>query len=91
MAAARKPRDPKRQWTEGRHRLLTIHDGTRLTPTLVSMLNVLAEAADEQAAELTPDDRPNSYQRQRKLDELAPRIVARADGLALYVEDRRLG
>lgn len=83
--------DPKKRWTEGRHRLLTIHDGTRLTPTLVAVLGVLADAADEQAAELTPDDRPSSYQRQHKLDELAPRLVARADGLALYVTDRRLG
>jgi len=75
--------DPKKKWTEGRHRLLTIHDGTRLTPTLVALLGVVADAA----AELTPD----SYQRQHKLDELAPRLVARSDGLALYVTDRRLG
>ncbi len=84
-------RDPKAKWTEDRHRLLTIHDGTRLTSTLVQLLGVLADNAAELAAELTPDDRPNSYERRQKLDELAPRLVTRSDGLALYVTDRRLG
>lgn len=84
-------RDPKAKWTEDRHRLLTIHDGTRLTSTLVQLLGVLADNAAELAVWLTPDDRPNSYERRQKLDELAPRLVTRSDGLALYVTDRRLG
>lgn len=91
MAAARKARDPKAKWVEGRHRLLTIHDGTRLTPTIVSLLAVVADAAEELASELTPDARPSSYERRNHLEGLAPRLVARSDGLALYVTDRRLG
>jgi len=34
---------------------------------------------------------PNDYRRRERLDELAPRLVGRSDGLALYVTDRRLG
>jgi len=83
--------DPKRKWTEDRHRLLTIHDGTRLTPTVAAMLANIADAAEELAAELTPDVGPNDYRRRERLDELAPRLVGRSDGLALYVTDRRLG
>lgn len=91
MAARKRTPDPNKVHTEGRHRLLTIHQGTRLTPTIVSVLQVLAEAAEEAAAELHPDDRPNSYARVRELEELAPRLVARSDGLALYVTSRGLG
>ena len=84
-------RDPKAKWTEGRHRLLTIHDGARLTTALVDVLAVLASASTELAAEDTPDSRPNGYERKARLEELSPRLVARSDGLALYVTDRRLG
>lgn len=91
MAAARKHLDPKAKWTEDRHRLLTIHDGTRLTPTIVQLLGVLADNAEELAGELTPDGHPNAYGRRQLLEEFAPRLVARSDGLALYVTDRRLG
>lgn len=84
-------RDPKAKWTEDRHRLLTIHDGTRLTPTIVQLLGVLADNAEELAAELTPGHGVNSYQRRERIEELAPRLVTRSDGLALYVTDRRLG
>lgn len=90
MAARKQPRDPKAKWTEARHRLLTIHDGTRLTPTIVALLGVVADAAEELAAEHAPDG-PASYQRERRLEEFAPPLVARSDGLALYVTDRRLG
>lgn len=91
MAARKQPRDPKAKWVEGRHRLLTIHDGTRLTPTIVQLLGVLADNAEELAGDLSADVRPNSYDRGQLLEELGPRLVARSDGLALYVTDRRLG
>lgn len=89
MAAARKPRDPKAKHVEGRHRLLTIHDGTRLTPTIVRILNVLADDAEEIVVEAVPD--ATSYRRRDAQELHAPVMLARSDGLAVYVTDRRLG
>lgn len=78
--------DPKKRHVGDRRRLLTIHDGTRLTPAIVAVLQALTEEADKLV------DRSAADWRQRdQLEALQPVLVARADGLALYVADRRLG
>ena len=87
----RRTADPKLQYTKDRHRLLTIHDGARLTPAIVAVLSALVEAAEEIAIDLTDGQGPSSYERRRLRDELSPRLVARSDGVALYVSDRRIG
>ena len=76
--------DPKGQHVTGRRRLLTIHDGARLTPSLARLLEVLA---DEAAAEIDETDHPTNWDRERA----APVLVARSDGLAVYVHSRRIG
>lgn len=73
--------DPKKRHVGDRHRLLTIHDGTRLTPAIVAVLEALSNEAVELGAS-EPE-----YRR----DYFRPVLVARADGLALYVENRRIG
>lgn len=87
MAARKRPTaDPKKRWTVDRHRLLTIHDGTRLTPAVVAVLAALVDEAGNLVDPSAPD-----WKREQERDRLTPRLVARADGLALYVQDRRLG
>lgn len=72
------------QVTNGRRRALTIHNGTRLTPTLVRMLGVLADDVEEIAAE-----HGDLWRRADERDRHTPVIVARSDGLAVYVNDDR--
>lgn len=87
MARTTPARDPKKKWTEDRHRLLTIHDGTRLTPAIVKIL----EAIVDEAREIADDPTLSKWQQAEELDRLSPRLVGRSDGIALYVRDRRIG
>lgn len=90
------PADPKRKHlTNGwgsvtKKRAITIHDGTRLTPALVRVLAALTDEVEEHLdARLDTEQTgrgarvaaPESV-RQR----LDPVLVARADGLAIYVD-----
>ena len=81
--------DPKRKIIDGRRRLLTIHDGARLTPALVRVLEVLADEANE-LLEADLEHESNGREARAKastykLGNVDPILVARADGLAIYV------
>lgn len=87
--------DPKSGTVDGRRRVLTIHDGARVTSTLVRLLSVLADEAEELASdEANSVETSNTYQRRNAYENAADRhvpiLVARADGLAVYARDRRL-
>jgi hypothetical protein len=84
---------------ENHRRVLTIHDGARLTPALVAVLSVLSEHAEELVAERISDEldsipSPSRYQRaeagRTARSELRPVLVARSDGLAVYAPRRVL-
>lgn len=82
-------RDPKKKHIGDRRRLLTIHDGTRLTPTIIALLAVLADYAEEISA-----DNEHGYDRRDARMLHVPVLVSRSDGLAIYVDaerERRLG
>lgn len=81
-------KDPKAKIVGDRRRLLTIHDGARLTPALVAVLGALtdevAELFDHEGNRAGAADarvRAGGYRR----DHLDPVLVARSDGLAVYV------
>ena len=81
-------RDPKAKIVDGKRRAFTIHDGTRLTPAVVAVLGVLADAAADEV-----NDTEAEYRRENAREALTPVLVARADGVAIYLDrnDRRLG
>lgn len=85
--------DPKKKLVQGRHRLLTIHDGARITPTLVRILEVLAEETTE-LLDARFDEEQSGRQARAKtstyvLERSDPIMVARADGLAIYIDSER--
>lgn len=82
---------------ENFRRVLTIHDGARLTPALVDLLRTLSEHAEDLAVELVTEEldtthNPSAYQRrnaQRDARHTArPVLVGRSDGIALYAARR---
>lgn len=82
-------KDPKAKIVGERRRLLTIHDGARLTPALVAMLGALADEAAElldhegtRAGRADARVRAGGYRR----EQVDPIFVARSDGLAVYVD-----
>ena len=87
------PADPKRPLVDGKHRLLTIHDGARLTPALVRMLGVIADEVTEHLDARLDEEQSGrgarvkvpSYSR----SSLDPVLVSRSDGLAIYVSSDR--
>lgn len=89
------PSDPKKNIVDGRRRAITIHDGTRLTPTLVRILEVLSDEANE-ILDAGFDQEQNARGARAKsstykLEEVDPILVSRADGIAVYVpRDGRL-
>lgn len=84
---------------ENFRRVLTVHDGGRLTPALVDVLRTLSEHAEDlrveiEAEELEAVNYPTIDQR-RKIAANArrrarPVLVARAEGLAVYASRRLL-
>jgi hypothetical protein len=80
-------RDPKSTIVDGRKRLLTIHDGARLTPALVRILEGLADEANEKLElELDRQQSISLNGRDRARRAIVPVLVARSDGLAVYVD-----
>lgn len=83
------PSDPKKNIVDGRRRLLTIHDGARLTPALVRILDVLADETNELLDAGFEEEQSGRAARAKasgyKLEELDPILVARKDGIAVYV------
>lgn len=81
--------DPKSKIVGDRRRLLTIHDGARLTPALVRVLDALADEAneildagfDEEQNGRAVRAKSSGYRR----EQIDPILVARSDGLAVYV------
>lgn len=76
--------DPKKNTIDGRVRAITIHDGARLTPALVRMLDVLVDEATEHLGEKTRTT-ATGYD----LERVDPIIVGRSDGIAIYVSRTR--
>lgn len=82
------------QRTEGRTRLLTIADGTPITPGLVRILDTIAAVVDE-ALEGRLDFEPSSSIQTRRLagtydrTKLTPVLIQRADGIAVFVASDR--
>jgi len=86
-----------KQVPDGFRRVLTIHDGGRLTPALVSLLAHLSEHAEYLAADLVTEEldgihNPTSYQRRNAASNARSRtrpvLIARSDGLAVYAPRR---
>lgn len=82
-------KDPKSKIVGDRRRLLTIHDGARLTPALVRVLDALADEANE-LLDVGLDHEGNGREARVKSsryrrDAVDPVLVARSDGLAVYV------
>lgn len=81
------------QRTEGRRRLLTISDGVRLTPGLVAILDTISTVTTN-ALESRLEEEEVDYARVRRRvtnydrDRLTPVLIQRADGLAVYVDER---
>lgn len=92
--------DPKAKHVpENFRRVLTIHDGGRLTPALVDVLRTISDHAEDLALELRTEEleaisNPTSYQRRNAASNARQRtrpvLVARADGLAVYAARRLL-
>lgn len=81
--------DPKKAIVDGRRRAITIHDGARLTPSLVRVLEVLADEAN--ALREQNHDKPRGDASSYDLEASDPVLVARTDGIAVYVpRDGRL-
>lgn len=82
-------KDPKAKIVGDRRRLLTIHDGARLTPALVAVFAALADEAnelldagfDEEQHGRATRTKTSGYRR----EQVDPILVARSDGLAIYV------
>lgn len=83
------PSDPKKNIVGTRRRLLTIHDGARLTPALVRVLDVLADETNELLDAGFEEEQSGRGARAKassyKLEELDPILVSRKDGIAVYV------
>lgn len=79
------PSDPKKNIVDGRRRLLTIHDGARLTPTLVRLLDGLADEANALREERPSSTSGRGNASTYTLDDFDPILVARKDGIAVYV------
>lgn len=81
------PSDPKKKLVEGKRRAITIHDGARLTPALVRLLEGLSDEANALAEQGREPREVPSYAYERAV----PVLVARGDGIAVYVDrDGRL-